>query len=419
METKSEDKRMKLGRAKAFSGIIFIAFCLLFSHQFLIFAQQPETKFPVELQKLLQGKSSGFSSAASQLKETDLPAALAAVELLKFKALHREIPVNVDQINDFEAIIESRLKKSSVVSFSKTETCRKKVEEKEIEISGRKILIPQHYVADNKLAVTSVMPAGETGTIFPDIQITFFSQTPLTAYSLRIDGKPVPPEKIGLFKENEEFGLIFRPDLTADSILSIGTHTAEIAVANKAGEQITKKWNFTVGVYDTPTPPLPAGTEIVKELQISPGQILPGCKTVDNFSVIVYQNKNGRRYTSYKLIAASGMTIRSRNLAFIARTMDSNKKGFLHLGILPKLSYAFAGNQITFSYLYESSEPGEVIKDTWQIDSGGHIYSDPTIIVLGYTKVKCELLVEHQYLAVFEFDNSDSEKSLQGVLFKP
>jgi hypothetical protein len=25
----------------------------------------------------------------------------------------------------------------------------------------------------------------------------------------------------------------------------------------------------------------------------------------------------------------------------------------------------------------------------------------------------------HQYLAVFEFDNSDSEKSLQGVLFKP
>jgi hypothetical protein len=91
------------------------------------------------------------------------------------------------------------------------------------------------------------------------------------------------------------------------------------------------------------------------------------------------------------------MTIRSRNLAFIARTMDSNKKGFLHLGILPKLSYAFAGNQITFSYLYESSEPGEVIKETWQIDSGGHIYSDPTIIVLGYTKVKCELLVEHVY----------------------
>jgi hypothetical protein len=363
----------------------------------LLFAQQPETKFPAELQELLQGKTSDVSSAASQLKETNLPTALAAVELLKFKALHREIPVNVGQINDFETIIKSRLKNSSVVSFSRTETCRKKVEAKEIQISGRKVLIPQHYVANNNLAVTSVMPAGEAGTIFPDVQVTVFSQSPLTAYSLTIDNKPVPPEKIGLFKDNEEFGLIFRPDLTADSILSIGTHTAEISIVNEANEQVKKQWAFTVGLHDTSTPPLPDGTEIVKELQISPGQILPGCKTVDNFSVIVYQNKNGRRYTSYKLITASGMTIRSRNLAFIARTMDSNKKGFLYLGILPKLSYAFAGNQITFSYLYESSEPGEVIKDTWQIDSGGHIYSDPTIIVLGYTTVKCELLVEHVY----------------------
>jgi len=103
MKQKSENKRMKLLRAKAFTSIIFIAFCLLFSYQLLIFAQQPETNIPAELQELLQGKSSDFRSAASQLKETDLPAALAIVELLKFKALHQEIPASIDQINVFES----------------------------------------------------------------------------------------------------------------------------------------------------------------------------------------------------------------------------------------------------------------------------------------------------------------------------
>jgi hypothetical protein len=86
---------MQLVRFKAFTNTIFIAFCLLFSYQFLIFAQQPETTFPTEIQELLQGKSSDFRSAASQLKETDLPAGLAAVELLKFKALHQEIPATL------------------------------------------------------------------------------------------------------------------------------------------------------------------------------------------------------------------------------------------------------------------------------------------------------------------------------------
>ena len=89
---------MKLSRAKAVTSIVFIAFCLLFSYQFLIFAQQPATNIQVELQELLQGKTLDFSSAAAQLKEADLPAALTIVELLKFKALHQEIPASIDQI---------------------------------------------------------------------------------------------------------------------------------------------------------------------------------------------------------------------------------------------------------------------------------------------------------------------------------
>jgi hypothetical protein len=386
---------MKLVRSKAFSGIIFIAFCLLLSYQFLLFAQQPETKCPAELQELLQGKSSDFTAAASQLKETNLPAALAVIELLKFKALHREIPVNVDQINDFEAIIESRLKNSSVVSFSRTETCRKKVEAKEIEIAGQKIAIPEYYTAEVGLSITGVIPTGEAGTIFPDVQVTFFSQSPLTAYSLTIDNKPVPPEKIGLFKENEESGLIFRPDLTADSILSIGTHTAEIAVANKAGEQITKKWNFTVGVYDTPTPPMPDGSKILKEISVEPEKFLSGNKYSGQIFVTVYQTKEGQRFTEYKLITSQGTIIRTRNLAFIARKIEGKKNADFKHTVLPVLTYAFKGNSITFSY--KSSGAGKIIEEEWSVSTGGSVFSIPGVKILGDTTATCKLTVEHSY----------------------
>ncbi|MEW6712070.1 MAG: hypothetical protein AB1403_19770, partial [Candidatus Riflebacteria bacterium] len=284
-----------------------------------------------------------------------------------------------------------------MVSFSKTETCRSKINSHEIEVDGQKITVPEYYVANVGLIITDVVPTGEAGTVFPDIQINFVSQSPIAEYSLNIDGNTVPNGKISVFIDDNEQGLIFRPDLNADGILSIGTHTAEISIGNENGEQAKKQWAFTVGIYDTSEPPVPDGATIVTELPISPYRILPGSKATGNLFVIVYQDKNGRRYTSYKLVALSGMTIQSRNLAFIARAMDTNKKGFFNLDILPRLSYAFAGNHITFTYLYESSEPGEVIKDTWQIDSGGHIYSGPTIVFLGYTTAKCELLVEHVY----------------------
>jgi len=187
---------MKLSRAKAFISIILTVFCLLFSYQLLIFAQQPETNIPAELQELLRGKSSDFSSAASQLKETDLPAALAVIELLKFKALHQEISASVDQIKSFESKIKSRLENSSVISFSKTDTCCKKIEAKEIEITGQKLVIPEYYIAEVSLAITGVIPTGEAGTIFPDIQVNIFSQSDITEYGLFIDGKAIPNNNV-------------------------------------------------------------------------------------------------------------------------------------------------------------------------------------------------------------------------------
>lgn len=97
------------------------------------------------------------------------------------------------------------------------------------------------------------------------------------------------------------------------------------------------------------------------------------------------------------MVTPSGMTIQSRNLAFIAREIGSDKKGTTYVHILPRLTFAFVGNQITFSYEYEFSTPGTIVKETWDINSGGQTYSNPSVTILGYTTVKCELEVEHSY----------------------
>jgi hypothetical protein len=354
----------------------------------LIFAQQPETKCPAELKELLQGKSSDFTAAASQLKETDLPVALAVIELLKFKALHQEIPASLDQINNFESQIVARLENSSVVSFTKTDTCRKKVEATEIKVAGQKIAIPEYYISEAGLTITGVIPTGEAGTVFPDIQVNLFSQSNITEYSLVIDGNAVQQNKIGALKNGDELGLIFRPDLNADSILAIGTHTAEILIANEAGEKISKQWHFTVGVKDISTPPLPEGTKIIKEMPIDPAAILPGGQVNGNLSVIVYQDANGRRYSEYKLTKSSGAFVASRNLAFIAKKMHPNRlMNDDDLTIRPRIRHAFIGNNITFSHVY--SGPADITSVSWDINSNGIVFTRPGITIHGNTVAKC------------------------------
>lgn len=165
---------MKLSGVKTFSSIFLVLLGLIFSYQHLILAQGNDFLLPQNLNELLAGKKTDLSSVAAEIGENDLPAALAIVELLKFKAPHREIPANIDQINSFEAKVKLRLEKSSVVSFTKTDSCRKKIEKKEIEFTGQKLVIPEFYIADIGLAITGVIPNSETGTMFPVIQIDVF-----------------------------------------------------------------------------------------------------------------------------------------------------------------------------------------------------------------------------------------------------
>ncbi len=138
--------------------------------------------------ELLAGRTTDWQGAASQLSELQLPLALAAVELLKFKAVHSEIPLDTDAAENFAGLVRQRIERSLMISFTQTDNCRQPVEAYEVVLAGQKLLVPTHYVADIKLTITACRPDGEAGTVFPEFCIDIFSQSPLAAHSLKIDG---------------------------------------------------------------------------------------------------------------------------------------------------------------------------------------------------------------------------------------
>ncbi len=81
---------MKLSRARLLFNTF--TFFLIFSLHCLILAQPKDSLLPTGLNDLLIGKETDFAAVAEEIKETDLPTALAVVELLKFKATHRRYP---------------------------------------------------------------------------------------------------------------------------------------------------------------------------------------------------------------------------------------------------------------------------------------------------------------------------------------
>jgi len=100
---------MKLSRVRSILSILAIILCLILSYQHLTFAQPHDQQLPQALDELLAGRTTDVISAASELKETDIPVALAVVELLKFKALHQETTLSSEQLNKFETLVNNRL----------------------------------------------------------------------------------------------------------------------------------------------------------------------------------------------------------------------------------------------------------------------------------------------------------------------
>lgn len=343
--------------------------------------------------ELLAGRTTDWQGAASQLSELQLPLALAAVELLKFKAVHSEIPLDTDAVENFAGLVRQRIERSLMISFTQTDNCRQPVEAYEVVLAGQKLLVPTHYVADIKLTITACRPDGEAGTVFPEFCIDIFSQSPLAAHSLKIDGKTIPSSKIRLSVISDGYKLTWQPDLNADFMLAIGTHTAEINVTNEAGEQIERHWSFTVGVYDVPTDPLPVDALLLEELTVAANKLVPGADTGLTLTILIYQATDGRRFTEYRIKTASGQIITTRNPAQIARKLKVGRVSDPNITIYPLTSRAFAGNSLTFSY--EWLGEGKVISEKWEISSGGHSTGEPTLTMRGDVFARCTLTIEH------------------------
>jgi len=370
---------------------ILLVFCYFVG----LSATADTNSLPESVVELLSGKTTDFTGVANQIPEHQLPTALAAAKLLKFRALHGETSLSSNEAEAFETILLDRMSTSRQVAFSQNETCRKKVEQREIMFDGQKLLVPTHFVANTDLAIIDCRPKGEAGSLFPDFNIEVFSQSPLTEMTLAINGQAVNTRNILINQSANTFELSYRTPATPDSFLSIGTHTAEITINNQSGETVKQQWSFTVGCYDVPTPPLPADVKIISEIALPGDKLLPGQKLSGSLRAVIYEDTAGNRYIEYQLTTPSGKTIKSRNLAFIGRKMLSDRNNSDELTLSPQTDYAFIGNTLNFAYFW--SGVGEVLSENWQITSGSLSTSETSIKMAGGTLAKCTVVVESTY----------------------
>lgn len=375
-------------RAHAVFLTILLVFCYFVGQS----ATTDINNLPESVIELLSGKTTDFTGVANQIPEHRLPTALAAAKLLKFRALHGETSLSSNEAEAFETILLDRMSTARQVAFSQNETCRKKIEQHEIMFDGQKLLVPAHFVADAALAIIDCRPKGEAGSLFPDFSIEVFSQTQLTEVTLAINGQTVNTKNILIKQSANAFELSYRTPATPDSLLAIGTHTAEITINNQAGETTKQEWLFTVGVHDTSTLPLTADAVIISEIDLPLEKILPGIKTLGQLTVVVYQNAAGTRFTEYGFKTATGQTITSQNLAFIARKITAGRDDIDKLSFSPQTHYAFAGNLLNFSYIYSGS--GDVISEKWLVSSGGHSTTEPVITMNGGAVAECTITVQ-------------------------
>ncbi|KAF1079231.1 MAG: hypothetical protein GQF41_4484, partial [Candidatus Rifleibacterium amylolyticum] len=179
-------------RAHATFLTILLVFCCFIANSAVV----DTDGIPEAVTELLSGKTTDFTGVANQIPEHQLPTALAAAKLLKFRALHGETSFSSNEAEAFETILLDRMSATRQVAFSQNETCRKKIEQHEIMFDGQKLLVPAHFVADAALAIIDCRPKGEAGSLFPDFNIEVFSQSPLTEITLAINGQAVNTRNI-------------------------------------------------------------------------------------------------------------------------------------------------------------------------------------------------------------------------------
>ena len=213
-----------------------------------IFAQ---TAIPDSLSSLLDGSQKDRLAVLSSIDDKEIPLALGVAEALKFRSLHGDSPQTPESIEAFRKALANRLAEAKTVSLQKSPGCPNQVPTREISFAGQKITIPAHYRASIPLAIIDFGPQGEAGTLFPELWASFETDKLPVKAVLTLDGRGVVPTKI---KGDQ---VIFRPRLTENEMLAIGTHTASVTLTDAANRQTSREWSFTVGARPVPTLPVP------------------------------------------------------------------------------------------------------------------------------------------------------------------
>jgi hypothetical protein len=93
---------------------------------------------PQGLSDLITGKTTDSQGVISGLDDTQIPEAITLCDVLRHKALHKEIKLSPEAVDLFKATLETRLKSSEWVSFAKTTTHIHRIPAREITVGRAK-----------------------------------------------------------------------------------------------------------------------------------------------------------------------------------------------------------------------------------------------------------------------------------------
>lgn len=335
---------------RGFKAIWVLLFLLL---PICLFAQNA---IPDSLSTLLDGSQKDPLATLSSIEEQDIPLALGVAEALKFRALHGDAPQSTESINVFRETLLKRLSQAKSVSMIKSSRCPNQIFACEISFADQKIIIPAHFRASIPLTITDFSPKGEAGCLFPDLWVSFATDKPPVKAKLFIDSKAVSLIQVGAKK------ILYRPPLAAGAMLSIGTHTATVLLADANGGQASSSWSFTIGVKAVSVPDTPQDAVVVASLTMPIGSFFPGSSDKGNLIVTVRQTPDGQRFFEYA-ITSNGVTHSTNSLFLLMSTWKHSGRA-QGLSISPHATAMFPQTPLTYSYSYDG--PGTVINSTWE-----------------------------------------------------
>ena len=386
-------------RASSYFWRVLPLIVIVFSFAAILLFGEEANKTPLEA--LLAGTSRDGASVLSSIEERDLPLALAAAEILKFRAVHGDIPFSPKEADDFHSAVSSRLQNAGTVSLKKTDVCSTPVPERVVELAGQKITIPAHYIAEQPLIILDSAPKDEAGTLLPDLQVFYRSAQPLSKYVFTLDGKPLTP--LSVSRET----LSYRPPVSLTNILAIGTHTAEVRLWDSAGHEVGKKWSFTVGLKPVPCSSIPTNAAKVGSFSTTIESLFPDSPIKGTLLIKVFESADGKRFFEYSVFDPK----RGTREMMTTPSLFSLQK-FLRTGakrdairIEPPTQYCFPGTTFTLSVVFSGDDNGKIKSQHWDVirGAGEILYScdDPQ---LTWT-VKED--VEIEVSAVVEYMNPD------------